>query len=244
MRLQYILTIGDQRYLDVNTLDFITSVLAEGSYDTVCLTGNGIDEDLYTSSELLARFWPSMSLLRAVIFRSSIFYPLKDKTVYESYLNVFNRNDGFSQLGIFLSLVCEKPFKAKVSGSVVQRLNRNKSRAWMRRFLEVWCSNFVYMIDQLPDYYATVKERTLKESWKAQGWTKWIILLQARAVDGINIQTYRKFEPDIKRVTDQSHRIKLISYIPLNIAKVIIIPYKLASNLKNAIKRIISKIKS
>jgi len=82
-------------------------------------------------------------------------------------MNVFNRNDGFSNNGMMYNVLAKKS-RVRISVSEIGRiseLSKRKVPGWLKRYIEVWGDNLCYMIDNLDDIYAPYKEKVLKEVW-------------------------------------------------------------------------------
>ena len=167
----YVWPLGDATSIDFEDVSSKVIRFLNENYDFVCVFGstkNNNDGMTYSSSLLFFEncFWQT-TWLGGLIFKRSIFNSLLEKDRYNYFLTKYNRNDGFSYLGIFYELIADKQI---TSSFVIVRtdgtIGKNKIQGWLKRFMEVWCDNLIYFVDSLPDYYNSRKEKVLKETWK------------------------------------------------------------------------------
>lgn len=226
---EYVWLIGDSRVVDFSRIVIKIKPYLDQHFDYIAVFKDDVKDKeykVYASPAIFLSecFW-HCTLLGGLILRKSLFDSLKDKKCKEKYLKKYNKNDGFSYIGIFFELLAErKNTKGTLlitSMKGIGILGVSKKPAWLSRYLDVWCDNMCYLFDQLPSYYNEVKDSTIKEAWKKIALDGYFWLLQARIQDGITINSFKKYDMmgKIDRVSSHKRRMKFIARIPKGIAK-------------------------
>lgn len=235
----YIWPLGDSVSLSFADVENKVIPFIENDYDWVCMFGRTeLDNDGKTYTSALDFFgdcfWHA-TWLGGIVFNKAIFSPLYEQKVYNEMLRKYNRNDGFSYLGIFYDLIADKSIKAaftviRTDGTI----GKNKVQGWLKRFMEVWCDNLIYVVDAIPDYYKPQKEKVLKETWKILdldgGWS-----CKARINGSLNKEIYEYYNDlgYLDRVLDDKRNIRRFATFP----KVLVKLYYLMLRIKGKLAR-------
>ncbi len=227
---EYVWLIGDSRVLDFSSLVTKIKPYLEQDFDYIAVFKDRVRDKehkiyLNPSTFFSECFW-HCTLLGGLILKKSLFDPLRDEKCKLKYLNKYNRNDGFSYIGIFFELLAErentKGTLLITSMKDIGVLGVSKKPAWLPRYLEVWCDNMCYLFDQLPAYYDRVKDTTIKDTWQKIALDGYFWLLQARIQGGITINSVKKYDVmgEIDRVSNHKRRIEIVARTPKSIAKI------------------------
>lgn len=221
----FVWPLGDST--SINFTDVKNKVLPflRKDYDFVCVFGNTrLNNDGKTYTRPIDFFgdcfWHA-TWLGGIIFNKKIFSSLKNKDIYETMLYKYDRNDGFSYLGIFFELIAYRNVKAaftviKTDGAI----GRKKVQGWLKRYMEVWCDNLIYFVDTIPEYYNAQKDKVLKETWQILDLGD-IWSYKARLAGGLSKEIYEHYDQlgYIDRVLDDKSRIRRFATLPRPLLK-------------------------
>lgn len=221
----FVWPLGDSTSINFTDVKNKVVPFLQKDYDFVCVFGSSRlcnDGKTYTCPiDFFGDCFWHATWLGGIIFNRRIFSPLKNKEIYEAMLRKYNRNDGFSYLGIFFELISDNDICAaftviKTDGSI----GKNKVQGWLKRYLEVWCDNLIYFVDSIPDYYNSQKERVLKDTWRIldlDGYWSY----KARLAGGLNKEIYDHYDRlgYIDRVLDDKTRIRRFATLPMPFVK-------------------------
>ena len=235
----YVWPLGDS--ISINFTDVKNKVIPflERDYDFVCVFGSTKLDNDGTSYTLPINFFSDCfwhaTWLGGLIFNKRVFLPLMDRETYDSMLCKYNRNDGFSYLGIFFELIADRKIQAaftviKTDGTI----GRNKVQGWLKRYMEVWCDNLIYFVDSIPEYYNAQKDKVLKETWQILDLDS-IWSYKARLAGGLNKEIYEHYDRlgYIDRVLEDKTRIRRFATLPISFAK----PYYFVIRISKKIAR-------
>lgn len=240
----YIWPLGDSK--GISGIDVKNKVFSfiERGYDFVCVFGttklNNDGKTYNNSLEFFGDCFWHATWLGGIIFNKEIFSSLKDKETYDEMLLKYNRNDGFSYLGIFYELIADRYIKA--SFTVIEtdsKIGEKKVQGWLKRFMEVWCDNLIYFVDTIPDYYNPQKDKVLKETWSILD-LDGVWSYKARMNGSLNKEIYEHYDRlgYIDRVLDDNRKIRRFAILP----KLLLKPYYLLLRIENKLNRIKQKI--
>ena len=236
----YVWPLGDSTCINFD--DILTKIfpfLNEG-YDFVCLFGNSkINNDgkIYNSPlDFFGECFWHATWLGGIIFDRNIFAPLLIEEKYDYFRKKYNRNDGFSYLGIFYELIANKQINAvfriiRTDGTI----GKNKVQGRLKRYMDVWCDNLIYFVDSLPDYYNPQKDKVLKETWKILD-LDGIWSYKARKCGALSKEIFNRYDRlgYLDRVLDNKTRIKRFATLPDSLVK----PYYLIIKIQNKISKV------
>ena len=240
----YVWPLGDSRTVNFDQIRQKVIPYIEEEFDFSCIysfSHRNNDRKIYTDSNVFFKecFWHA-TLLGGIIFKRDIFSELHDEKIYAFFKNKYCRNDGFSYLGIFYDLIANKSIKASFSIVEIQDICVNKKPAWLRRYLEVWCDNLCYLMDQLDSTYDYSKEIVLKEVWTILGLDKVVWCYKARVAGGLSGKLFDYYDNrgEIERVSTNKRRFRIYSKMPIVLLKTIYDIRNLCGNLYRRIKRV------
>lgn len=239
----YIWPLSDSVGIDAEDIKNKVIPFLERDYEFVCVFGSTkLDNDGKTYTRPIDFFsdcfWHA-TWLGGIIFNKDVFVSLKDEATYQSMLNKFNRNDGFSYLGIFFEIIADR--KIKAAFTVIRTdgtIGKNKVQGWLKRYMEVWCDNLIYFVDSIPAYYNPQKEKVLKETWKILDldgtWG-----YKARVNGSLSKEIYEHYDQlgYLNRVLEDKTRIKMFATLP----KIFVKPYYLFTEISRKIVRRMKK---
>ena len=235
----YIWPLGDATSINFNDVSSKVIPFLDKDYDFVCVFGcTRLDNDRKTYSSPLEFFgdcfWHA-TWLGGIIFERSIFDPLLKKEEYDRLLRKYDRNDGFSYLGIFYELIANKQIQAAFTVIGTDgTIGKKKVQGWLKRYMEVWCDNLIYVVDSLPDYYNSQKDKVLKETWEILDLDS-VWSYRARKCGALSKDIYEHYDRMgyLDRVLEDKRRIRKFSTLPM----VLIKPYYLINKVKNKLMR-------
>lgn len=166
---EYVWPLGDSRYINFTDLENKVVPFLNENYDYLCIWSESmLENDGVTycdpASFFSDCFW-HVTWLGSLIIKKELLSGLNDSNILEKYISKYNRNDGFSYLGIFFDIISHEKCKGAFSIVEIGELVPNKSSAWLKRYLEVWCDNLCFLIDNLDPVYDDVKEKVIREVW-------------------------------------------------------------------------------
>lgn len=235
----FVWPLGDS--ISINFSDIKNKVLPflQNDYDFVCVfDSTKLDNDGKTYIRPIDFFgdcfWHA-TWLGGIIFNKRVFSKLRTREIYETMLCKYNRNDGFSYLGIFFELISNRNIRAAFT--VIRTdstIGKNKVQGWLKRYLEVWCDNLVYFVDTIPDYYNSKKDKVLKETWEIlelDGFWSY----KARLAGGLNKEIYERYDQlgYIDRVLEDKTRISRFATLPMPFVK----PYYFVIRIRKKLAR-------
>lgn len=211
----YVWPLGDSRTLDLEVVKNKVVPFIDKGYDVACVwsdSGLGNDGKTYTDVNefFYDCFWHA-TWLGGIIFKRSIFdFNYGDKE-YLNYMRKFNRNDGFSNMGMLFNVLAKKE-KVRISFSEIggiHEVSDQKTPGWLKRYLEVWCDNLCYVIDNLDEVYNPSKAKVLKEVWNVLSLDKAEWCYKARLAGGLSSEIYDYYDKLglLDRVSDHKGRI-------------------------------------
>lgn len=230
---EYVWLLGDSRKLDFDEIIGKCKAGIEHHIDYVCIWDKSIeakDGKVYENPSVFLDecFWHA-TWLGGLIIKRSLFEPLYDNAIRDKFLDKYNREDGFVYLGIFFELLAQKAMSKGLLISTKEItelgiLGKTKKPSWLPRYMDVWCGNLVYVIDSLPSVYDNVKNSALRRTWDKVRLDGYFWLSQARVKGGIDAKIFKKYDDSgmIRRVSAHRNRMKLISYMPIWISKLIL----------------------
>lgn len=235
----FVWPLGDSNSINFTDVENKVLPFLQKDYDFVCVFGNTrLDNDSKTYTRPIDFFgdcfWHA-TWLGGIVFNKRIFSPLKNKEMYETMLHKYNRNDGFSYLGIFFELIADR--KIQAAFTVIKTdstIGRNKVQGWLKRYMEVWCDNLVYFVDSIPEYYNAQKDKVLKETWQILD-LDGIWSYKARLAGGLNKEIYEHYDRlgYIDRVLEDKTRIRKFATLPMPFVK----PYYFVIRISKKIAR-------
>lgn len=196
--------------------------------------------DYNTPYELFEDCFWHLTWLGGLIFRTDLFSSLQEVNEKNKYLSVFNRNDGFSYLGIFYNLIAKNNnIRAKI---IAVEFNgfataEKKKPAWVKRFYEVWCDNLCYLIDNLSIVYDPYKDKVVRSTWEFLHLDGFYWSCMARLNGGLNKSIFNKYFENrlLDRVTNHKGRIKLIAFMPCFFSRLCILIGKCLNYVKTVL---------
>lgn len=219
---EYVFPIGDSRLLNFREVKEKISSFIENKFDFISLYSTEVCQDgkVFTDSKLFFKecFWFS-TLLGGLIYKKSIFDILMDEEGWNYYINKYNRNDGFSNNGVFFDLIAEREIQAIFLKIQMKEMFPQKNRAWLPRFMEVWCDNLCYMFDQLSVVYKEDKDYVLRKTWKEIRLDSVQWCYKARKSGGLSKEIYEFYDSNglLARVTDKIGRVRFFATQPIAI---------------------------
>ena len=209
---EYVWPCGDSYIIDFEDIAKKVIPFYEKKYDFMCLykdTGSDNDGKSYADPRefFTECFWHS-TWLGGLIFKRSLWSELDDNVLLKEYQKKYDRQDGFSYLGIFYDIIANKNIIASMSFVDLKSLSILKKSSWHKRFLDVWCGNLCYVVDSIDSSYNT-KDVVLKGVWKNAKLDEVRVLYKARKMGGLNIQSLEYYDGlgYIERLTDKKKRL-------------------------------------
>ena len=242
----YIWPIADSVYLgDTEIFDLICENLNQ-ELDYICVFAkSNLDNNkkLYLDSVSFFSdcFWHS-TWLGGLIFRKNLFNTLLNNETYQYFSTKYDKNDGFSYLGIFYDLIANKKTKGIFLIVKFKSVGYKKEQQWLKRYLEVWCYNLCYFIDSIDAAYNSFKNSALRETWNILQLDKFYWNYKARLAGGLNAKIYENYDSMgyLDRVTNNKSIIRFCAHTPvfvLNVCNLLFVFCRL-------LKKIINKTKT
>ena len=223
-RCKYSWPIADASFVSKNSFMHKISPYIDKNYDFVCLYNcrTLYDGKIYNNSYdfVYDCFWHA-TWLGGIVFKKELFNLLYSQQIYDDFLWKYNKNDGFSYLGIFYDLIARKNINAVFSTVDFLDVGIKKKQNWLKRYLEVWCYNLCYFVDSLDNYYDGLKNKVLRETWKVLNLDKFYWNYRARLVGGLNEEIYNYYNNNgyLDRVTYNKAIINYCAKMPIFILK-------------------------
>lgn len=217
---EYVWPLGDSRH--INFADFEKKVVPflQKGYDYMCIWSESkVNNDGKTYQDSVSFFndcfW-HVTWLGSLIIKKELLLQLNDPNIFKEYIKKYNRNDGFSYLGIFFDIIAQRKCVASFSIVRIEELIPHKSSEWLKRYLEVWCDNLCFLIDNLDPVYNGVKEKVLKETWRILNLDGPSWCYKARKAGGLTKEQFVLYDECglIDRVSPHKKRILHFASLP------------------------------
>lgn len=239
----YVWPLGDSRNINFKDIEEKVISFLETDYDLACIWSETcLNNDGKTYDNALDFFndcfWHA-TWLGGLILRRELLDELQNSEKLKKYLEKYNRNDGFSYLGILYEIMAGKKIMASFSVIGIEEISKNKKPGWLKRYLQVWCDNLCFLMDMLPEYYTPIKRKVLKEVWTKLELDGAYWCYQARISGGLNKEIFQYYDEKglIDRVSDNKIRIRW--FATLN--KIFLLIYYMELKAKKKILRIVKK---
>lgn len=240
---EYVWPMGDSRILDFDDIQKKVLPNIEKEVDFCCMfdMSEAKDGEQFIDANTFFRkcFWHA-TLLGGIIFRKDIFNPLMNRDYLYECNKKYNRNDGFSYLGIFYDLIAGRKINAVYTDIHITDIGKNKTPGWIHRYMSVWCDNLIYLIDSIDDVYNNSKEEVLKYTWKVLNLDGVEWLYKARLAGGLSQDIYDYYDKNgyLDRVSDHKKRIRQFAFDDIRKLKVIYSQYLLNRKVFSGLRRI------
>ena len=239
---EYVWPMGDARLCDFESINKKVNEAIEQEIDYIGLYHECEEKNGYIYNNMVEyfrdMFWCS-TLLGGMIFRKEIFDELLNEEEHCKYTSKYNRNDGFSYLGIFYDIAVNRGSKGMYIVHKFTDIQIKKTSAWLKRYFEVWCDNMCFLFDTLPEQYQCVTNETLQITWKKIGLDGWHWLLRARVGRGLTWNIYKKYKENgmLERVSVHIGRIRFIAALPIWCTKICMFLYRVINKCKKLIHK-------
>lgn len=241
---KYVWPLGDSNYYDLINLKEKVIPYINQNYDVACIFGKtklNNDDKTYTDAVEFFKdcFWHA-TWLGGMVFKKELFdFKYKDEE-FNAYMKKYNRNDGFSYLGVFYDIIANKS-NLRISFNVIKTepIFKNKTPGWLKRYFEVWGDNLCFFVDNLDPKYNQVKDEVLRTTWKILklDGVKWCC--RARLAGGLNKEIFERYDSSglIDRVSSHKQKIRLCATSNICIVTAIYAAYSMLSRIKHFLKK-------
>lgn len=239
---EYVWPIGDSRLCDYASIKNKVCEAIVKDIDYIGLYGEAEELNGHIYDNIVEyfkeMFWCS-TLLGGMIFKKKVFENLQDERIRSKYIKKYNKNDGFSYLGIFYEIALGYNCKGMYIFHSFSDIAISKKPGWIKRYFEVWCENMCYLFDLLPSDYQVIANETLLTTWKKIKLDGWYWLLRARIENGLNKNIFLKYEKNgmVYRVSTHTKRIRFVANMPVWFAKRCLYVYKIVKRCARLIRK-------
>lgn len=242
----YVWPLGDSNYYDLDDLNQKVIPYLEQNYDVACIfSSTELDNDNKTYTDAVEFvgdcFWHATWLGGMLIKKTLFGFQYKDST-FNKYMEKYNRNDGFSYLGVLYDILAQKLY-VQISFNVVQTksIGKNKVPGWLKRYFEVWCDNLCYFVDTLDSRYDPVKDKVIRTTWEVLKLDGLEWCCKARLANGLNEEIFNRYNTSglIDQVSSHKQRIRFYATTNIHVVSCIYNTYRSFRKIKHFLKKLL-----